>query len=67
MKLFSIAALLLVVACDSADDRPANVETKPFEELTDSLDEAEAVERQLQEQKERMDRALREAEQRPQS
>lgn len=59
--------MLLLVACGSASDGDAPAaESAPFDELTETIDRADAVEQQLQEQKERMDRALKAAEESPQ-
>lgn len=58
--------MLGLVACGGAEDaEKAESEAAPFDDLTGTLDKAEAVEQQVMEQKERMDRALEEAEQPP--
>ncbi|HZW58824.1 MAG TPA: hypothetical protein VFE85_00915 [Woeseiaceae bacterium] len=59
--------MLLVVAillggCGS-DDAEAPQEEGVFDDMTGTLDKAQDVERQVMEQKERMDKALAEAEQ----
>jgi hypothetical protein len=66
MKSIFLLAMLGLAACGDAQDSESRApEAAPFDDLTGTIDKAEAVEQQLQEQKERMDRALEEAEQPP--
>jgi len=65
-----LAAAATLTACGGgeppADEAPeARGETGAFDELTGTIDRAEAVEQQVLEQKERLDRAIEEAEERP--
>ncbi|MGB5246665.1 MAG: hypothetical protein WBM54_03685 [Woeseia sp.] len=63
MKTLLLTGILLLAACGSANDENSKApEAAPFDDLTGTIDKANAVELELQEQKERMDRALREAE-----
>lgn len=68
MKTLLLVGALLLSACGGVadDDSPAR-ETAPFDDLTGTLDKAQEVEQQMQEQKERMDRAIQEAEQPPEA
>lgn len=65
-----LAAAATLAACGGgeppADEAPeARQEAGAFDGLTDTIDRAEAVEQQVLEQKERLDRAIEEAEERP--
>lgn len=68
MKTVIPVVLLLIAACG---DEPREPEAPPeagvFDELTGTIDRAEAVEEQVLEQKERLDRALDDAEGEPES
>lgn len=61
-RIFAFAVLGLLSACS---DREPPAEEGAFDELTDTIDRAEAVQQQLDEQKERLDRAVDEAERKP--
>lgn len=66
MKAFIPVVALLLCGCGGADDREAAAEpAQPFDDLTETIDRAEQVEEQLQQQKERMDRALQDADKPP--
>ncbi|MGB5346616.1 MAG: hypothetical protein WBN23_10670 [Woeseia sp.] len=65
MKTIFLLAMLGLVACGDAQESESRAPEAPVDDLTGTIDKAEAVEQQLQEQKERMDRALEEAEQPP--
>lgn len=64
MKLISIAILVLLASCggnDKVAEQPEKT-TPAFDGLHDPIHRAEDVERQVMEQKERMDEALKAAE-----
>lgn len=66
MKTITLPAVLLLAACGAAGDAEAPAaDSAPFDDLTQAIDKAEAVELKLQEQKDRMDKALQEAERPP--
>ena len=68
MKIIILAVALFVSACGASRDHDeAATEPGAFDELSETVDRAEAVEQQLMEQKERMDRALDDAEKQPDS
>lgn len=65
------AAAVTLAACGGGEPTPeeapeAQQESGAFDELTGTIDRAEAVERQVLEQKERLDRAIEEAGEQPQ-
>ncbi|MBT8085765.1 MAG: hypothetical protein HKN35_03355 [Woeseia sp.] len=66
MKTLMFVSTIMLCACGGADDHePTTPDAAPFDELTESIEKAEAVEQQMQEQKDRLDRALQDAEQPP--
>ena len=64
MKLITIAALAVLASCGGNDQAAEQPKETPsaFQGLHDPIDKAEDVERQVLEQKERMDEALKAAE-----
>ncbi len=62
MKIVLMTLVLLLAGC-SDDEQPR--ESEVFDDLTGTIDRAEEVEKKVMEQKERLDEALRDAEQPP--
>jgi RNA 3'-terminal phosphate cyclase len=59
MKLWiALMTLLVVTACGSDDSKEETVGKEIADDYQQAMDEAAAVEQQLQEQKERMDEAI---------
>lgn len=62
MKVVLLTLVFLLAGC-SDDEQPR--ESEVFDDLTGTIDKAEEVEKKVMEQKERLDEALRDAEQPP--
>jgi hypothetical protein len=60
MKYIFIASALLLAACGSPDDAGKAREEGAFDDLTETIDRAEAVEQKVLEHKDRLDEALEE-------
>lgn len=63
VKVVLMTLVLLLAAGCSDDEQPR--ESEVFDDLTGTIDKAEEVEKTVMEQKERLDEALRDAEQPP--
>lgn len=62
VKVVLLTLVFLLAGC--SDDEPPR-ESEVFDDLTGAIDKAEEVEKKVMEQKERLDEALRDAEQPP--
>lgn len=64
MRIFILTLCLAIMGCGSAAEPPEAAEDKEnvFDPLLENIDKAKAVEQQLMDQKDQLDRAINDAE-----